>query len=155
MASWQDNSDVLALLLSKGADIEAKASDDSTPLHFVAGSNRGGTESLELLLAKGANLNATDETGLTPLHSAVQSKNKDRVKLLLDKGANVNARDEDDRTPLHFAGTNEPMVKLLIGQGAQVSSIQLAAAIGDMEEVRRSLEQGTPSISAASWMTRR
>jgi ankyrin repeat protein len=110
-----DNQDVVKLLLVKGADVNAKDKDGSTPLHLA-----DNEDVVKLLLAKGADVNAKDKDGRTPLHLAV-AKDTDIVKLLLAKGADVNAKDKNGSTPLHLAD-NQDVVKLLLVKGADVNA---------------------------------
>jgi len=52
------------------------------------------------------------------LKAAVTSDKTDIVNFLLKKGAKINAQDTDGNTPLHFAEGNQPMIDLLIANGA-------------------------------------
>jgi ankyrin repeat protein len=101
---------------------DAKAKDDSTPLHFaVIGRQK---DLIELLLAKGANLNAKTKYGETSLYSAASSGNKDLVEFLLTKGANANGNVGDDgQTVLHkviWEFREKDLVELLLAKGANV-----------------------------------
>jgi ankyrin repeat protein len=102
------------LLLSKGADVNAKGGDLGwTVLMFgIFGKNK---EIVAKLIAKGADVNATNDTGDTALMFAAQSGQEDIVELLLEKGADVNAKDKTGRTALTYAeqrGATE-IIKLL------------------------------------------
>lgn len=96
---------VVALLLERGADVDAVSNEGYTPLH-VAG--RGNPESsvIELLLDHGADIEARDSNGSTPLHHAVILVNEDPsvLRLLLYRGADVSARTVHGDTPCAFAG---------------------------------------------------
>jgi hypothetical protein len=76
--------DVMALLLDKGADVNARDCNNTTPLHYAAMADKA---MVAMLLEKGADVNAKDFFGQTPLSIAFQAANKDVIKLLLDKGA--------------------------------------------------------------------
>jgi len=52
---------VVALLLDKGADVNAKGRENSTPLHMAAA--MGHKDVVALLLDKGADVNAKDNDG--------------------------------------------------------------------------------------------
>ncbi len=118
-----NSKDMAKLLLSNGADTNAKNSEGSTPLHYTASQNHTGMA--ELLLAKGADVNAKDNDGETPLHWIRGHKSDDMVKLLITNGADVNAKDNEGKTPLHWmiarSGSND-MVELLITNGADVNA---------------------------------
>ena len=115
--------EIVELLVSKGADLNAKDMIGMTPLHYVA--SGGHKEIVELLIANGADVNAKDEYGLTPLHNAADKGRKEVADLLIAKGANVNAvGDLFGGTPLHAAafGDHKEIVELLIAKGADVNA---------------------------------
>ncbi|MDO8683286.1 MAG: ankyrin repeat domain-containing protein [Armatimonadota bacterium] len=141
-----DMKDVVRLLLSKGADLEAKDKDGGTPL--FSASNK---EMAQLLISKGANINAKsgtngrtalhstgdigvaealieaglsvdvkDNNGVTPLFQAVYWNRREIVELLLSKGADVNAKAKDGQAPLFDADSVE-IAKMLLDKGADVN----------------------------------
>jgi ankyrin repeat protein len=57
-----------ALLIDKGASLEAKGQNDSTPLHFAA--REGKTDVVNLLLERGASVHCKDTDGDNPLQCA-------------------------------------------------------------------------------------
>jgi ankyrin repeat protein len=89
---------VVKLLLE---NVNSKASDGRTPLHWAPES--GHPETAQLLLEKGANVNATDGDGSTPLHWASLNGHLETAELLLEKGADVNVATRTERTPLRLA----------------------------------------------------
>lgn len=70
LAATHCHTDVVLLLLNKGAKIDVKAKGGATPLHLAA--QEGCADVVNLLLAKGAKANAHDDQGRTPLDRAVQ-----------------------------------------------------------------------------------
>jgi len=79
------------LLVSLGADVEAKAQGDGRPLHAAAVS--GKLESVKHLLDAGASVHARDLDGRTPLHVAAHHNQTEIVELLLEAGASPTAKD--------------------------------------------------------------
>jgi ankyrin repeat protein len=57
---------IVRLLLHRGADVKAAATDGETPLHRA--SYNGHLEVVQLLLDKGADVKAATEDGETPLY---------------------------------------------------------------------------------------
>jgi ankyrin repeat protein len=82
--------EIVELLLTKGADVNLPDDIGFTPLHCAAG--RGDKPIVEFLLAKGASVNTKAYGGVTPLHMAVNSRRKEVVELLVGRGADLTAR---------------------------------------------------------------
>ena len=115
--------DIVQLLLSKGASIEATNNHNNTPLHFAAANGR--TSTVELLLSKGASIEARSESNYTPLHFAALNGRTSTVELLLAKGASIEARSQFNYTPLHVATLNgdSSTVELLLSKGASIEAM--------------------------------
>lgn len=75
---------ICELLLSQGADIEAKDKTGRTPLFYASSNNK--TEVCELLLSEGADVNAKDNSGRTPLSEAIEISNKEIIDILKKYG---------------------------------------------------------------------
>jgi cytohesin len=120
-AVYNKHKDVVELLISVGAEVDARAKDDKTPLHVAA--ENGPKDIAELLIAGGADLEAVDTFyGGTPLHWAAYRGPKDVAKLLIKKGANIEAVDTFyEGTPLFLAVRygNKEVAELLRQNGAQ------------------------------------
>ncbi len=102
LAVASGNTNVVALLLSRGADVNAKGESNVTPLLLAA--STGNAQIAEALLRAGADVNATGyRHNDTPLHVAALHGYARVVKVLLAHGAEVNAEDMLHKTPLQLA----------------------------------------------------
>lgn len=110
--------DIVAELVARGADVNARTWFDYTPLHFL---RRAKVDSVRLLLDVGAEVNARDRNGHTPLHVAGGLGRRDIAELLLARGADVNAVDDDGETALDLASRryHDEMVEFLLEYGGQ------------------------------------
>ena len=79
-AALRDHKETVELLITKGADVNAKTDDGATPLHVAAFG--GYKEIAELLIAKGADVNVKSKFGVTPLDWAISGKHPETADLL-------------------------------------------------------------------------
>jgi 26S proteasome non-ATPase regulatory subunit 10 len=85
VASARCCTNVIALLLEKGAKLELKGKTGETPLHVAA--QEGCSEAVGMLVNKGAKINARDNDGDTPLKRALDYRQDATVALLRKLGA--------------------------------------------------------------------
>jgi ankyrin repeat protein len=82
--SYEDNDEMIELLLSKGADPNVQGPKGETPLGLAA---KYSLKAVQMLVDKGAEVNASDDRGFTALHWAREKGQEEVVKFLLEKGA--------------------------------------------------------------------
>jgi ankyrin repeat protein len=90
LAAFFGHRDLAALLLDRGADVNARSTNETfarsnTPLHAAAANKQ--VEVGRLLVERGADVNAKDGHGFTPLALAANSKSDLLMLLLLEQGA--------------------------------------------------------------------
>ncbi|XP_063240434.1 ankyrin repeat domain-containing protein 27 [Bacillus rossius redtenbacheri] len=115
---------IVDLLVSAGADANARDCSGSVPLHYCAA--RGYQNALLLLIHAGARLGERDSDGNTPLHLASNNGHEGCVKALLYFAEHVGARldtnvaNKKGDTALHFAARwgYEGIVEILLEHGA-------------------------------------
>lgn len=104
----------------RGADLDVRAPDGFTPLHYAA--FFGGPAAVRVLLEAGAPADADAENAMRvrPLHSAAARGDRESVRLLLDAGADPDPRQNGGYTPLHAAAHSDDaeLVQLLLERGA-------------------------------------
>ncbi|XP_076990328.1 ankyrin repeat and SOCS box protein 3 [Tamandua tetradactyla] len=102
-ASFQENAEIIKLLLKKGANKECQDDFGITPL-FVA-AQYGKLESLSILISSGANVNCQALDKATPLFIAAQEGHIKCVELLLSSGADPDLYCNEDnwQLPIHAA----------------------------------------------------
>ena len=112
LAAWFGHDKVAELLLARGADPQAVATNhtDLQPLHSAAAG--GHAVIAHLLLDRGADIDARQHGGVTPLHSAAHRNDIEMVALLLGRGADPAVTTDDGRTPADL--TDDPAVRALL-----------------------------------------
>lgn len=136
-------------LLRRGAEVNAREEDGTTPLAWAA--HHSNVAVAELLLSKGANPDMANELGISPLSLAISNGSTELVKLLLNKGASPDIARENGETPLMTAARlrQVEIMKLLLDRGANVNAREkkfgqtaLMWAAGQPSAVRLLLERG-------------
>ena len=114
--------DIVQLLLSKGASIEATNTRNNTPLSLAV--RYGQTSTVGLLLSKGASIDVTDKNNNTPLHCAASRGYTSTMELLLTKGALIEATNKGGNTPFHLAAGYDrtSIVELLLSRGVSIEA---------------------------------
>jgi ankyrin repeat protein len=119
MAAYTGVPPIVATLIEKKADVNAKDDFGATALDFAA---RGGhVDVANILIGAGAKIEVKDDEGTTPLMAAAMNGRTEMVKLLLQHGAKPNERDHSGRSALLLAaqyGDYPEIVRELIKAGA-------------------------------------
>lgn len=116
-----DKAAVRALVQQK-ADVNAKAPDGSTALHWAVESDD--PEIVDVLLKAGADVKGKDRFGFTPLYFAISNNNLEMVRQLLKSGADANETDSAGDTLLMLAARqgNPDILSALLESGAAVNT---------------------------------
>lgn len=98
-AAFRGKKKIAQLLVSSGADVNARSNNGRTALHFVPYTD----EVVPLLISEGADINTIDNDGNTPLHEAAISGNTNVARLLLSAGADPTYLNHNGETALMLA----------------------------------------------------
>ncbi|XP_020851927.1 ankyrin repeat and SOCS box protein 3 isoform X3 [Phascolarctos cinereus] len=132
-AAFQEYTELIKLLLKKGANKECQDDFGITPL-FVA-AQYGKLESLNVLISSGADVNCQAMDKATPLFIAAQEGHINCVELLLSKGADPNLYCNEDKWQLpihaaaqmgHISSRYFGMVDIFLKYGVQLNEMHLA-----------------------------
>ena len=122
-ASEKGYEKIVELLMSAGANVNAKKGREFKETALAVASRKGYIKIVKLLLDKGADVNIRDKDGDTALSEAISGGGYiEIVKLLLDKGANPNL--SGNITPIIVASEKgyAEIIKLLLSAGADVNA---------------------------------
>jgi len=121
--SRKDAEQIVDLLLSKDADVNAKNNNGQTALHFCA--SKINLDIARILLAQNppASARIKDRRGQLPLHRAAAVGSVPMMKALLDAKSPLDATDLDGMTALHHAMSegHGDAALLLLTRGADFS----------------------------------
>lgn len=100
-ASSHYRSDIIAMLIKFGADVNAKTERGLTPLHVACTTNVALT--IRELVKSGALIDGATDIEDSPLHDAARNLSYRAISCLLRRGADVNRTNVDGDTALHLA----------------------------------------------------
>jgi len=151
LAVCKGNTEVVALLLGRGADADlSEHTSGWGPLHTAAHAGHG--HIVALLLQFGASVEASDKDGQTPLCLATWKGHAECVSLLFEYGACPNTSNKAGWHPMHLAaaGGHTSIVSILARHGGHVNAadstgwtpLHEAAAEGHTEVVGLLLGHG-------------
>ncbi len=139
IAAMRGQTEIVKLLVAKGANVETTDSNGSTPLLLAVDSDR--YELAEYLISAGANVNARDRRGQTPMSIARSRRMTDMGNLLSQHGGQEPVNDLD-RGPYGSRGLQVPTRPTATDTfGADMGSAALGGAplLGDPNEIRARL----------------
>lgn len=136
LAALMGHRDAVSALLDRGANVNARDNEGSTPLMFACTSDPA---IAMMMLEHNADPRPASDDGVTALHIAAGSQSPNVIRHMLARGATQTADDEGDM-PLHSAATPE-IVEILVAAGADPSKqnnegltpIMVAIEHGDTE----------------------
>jgi len=114
---------MLALLIDRGADVNAVDRGGNAPIHSLA--SAGNTEGVRLLLDKGAEADLASAEGETALHLAAEAGRVEVVRLLIARKADIERANRYGRTPLVLAAREMggiEVIRVLLDAGAKVDA---------------------------------
>ena len=125
-AAKQSDVEAVRALVEQGLDVNARAADGATALHWAA--YRGRVELIQLLIRSHAAVDTTNDLGVTPLWVAASVRGTTTVEALLTAGAKPNLVPPTGETPLMIAARmgNLEAINLLIAHGADVNAKEAA-----------------------------
>ncbi|XP_051167818.1 ankyrin-3-like [Leptopilina boulardi] len=150
-----ENEEIVKILLSKNANVNAKNHNCDTPLHLAV--RKSCKQIIQLLLANDADTKITNLYGQTPhaVTNDISMKsflNIHELKKYFDNGGDIEEKDIDDYTALHKAVENEyyEVVEFLLSKGANINAmtelnetpLHIAAQIRNKRIVILLLEKG-------------
>jgi len=149
-ARGRSREEVIALLLQRGADVDALDASNDTPLHdALAWGGKGQLASAEALVRAGANVRLKDDTGWTPLLLAARSRAPGTLlALLFARGADPSDMQGSWNALTYAAHTGAVgTAKALLAHGVPAnveggSPLHTAVARGHVEIVKALLAAG-------------
>jgi len=121
IASSQNSSEEIELLLKQGAEINCCDESGRFPIHRA--SEKGHVATIKILAKLGGDVNKTDNNGNTALMLAADNGHVEAIKALCELGAEIDKADNDGRTALILATDNDHVeaIETLLELGADIN----------------------------------
>ena len=139
-AAWDGDIEQVRLLISQGADVNARGRNGDAAIHVAAWARQA--DAVELLIQKGAEVDAKDTNGYTALYYAVWFGDTKTTRVLVANGADLDYLPEGDPEgewpPLYYvlSRNEKDLVELMVEKGSRAPAFHLAAFRGDLAKVR-------------------
>ncbi|SRR6266550_891299 len=117
----QHRSEVIKLLIEKGAGTNDRNNRGETPLHLAAFLGR--RKNVKVLIEKGAEVNAKSNNKAVPLHLACLAGRKGTIEELMKAGGDIDAIDRFECSPLHYAKVYKRVASFLEKKGVNMKEI--------------------------------
>ncbi|KAK2157997.1 hypothetical protein LSH36_179g04076 [Paralvinella palmiformis] len=161
MASALGYAEIVSLLLSLGANVNTKITNDQTALHYAASS--GLDDVVDVLLGYNVEVDRSNYMGMTPLHMAAKNGHLSTMRILCAHNASIECRDKFGKTVWSYAmeaeglGVLDVVVSVYRKRGKVVgrtlilpvgeAPLHEAARIGDLEKIRYLISQGCDPLA--------
>ena len=142
---------VARLLLGRGADVNARNNQQSTPLHLACEARQA--DMVRLLLACQAEPAPKDTIGFTPLHKAAYAQSSECIALLLRAGAPADAANARGQTPADLLPDDSPLRALFASPAPPAPPPALPPAVEALLALERGNARG--DVPAAEYAGRR
>jgi len=132
-ACMEKNSNLMEVLLARGAEVNEVDSKGRTPLLIAA--QRGDIDQARFLLNRKANVNASPDIRMhTALTLASSRGHLEMVDLLLTAGADVNAVTLNGNSPAQYLQAEYEFIEFLFRQ-CSIEFCRCARRVGDCEPI--------------------
>lgn len=156
-AAFNGQTQILKMLLARGADRDSQNRYAATPLLMAASANH--TQEILLLIEAGANVSLPQYTYTYPLHLAAEKGNYEAARALLAAGAQPDVETTKGHTPLQLAleKGHKRLAELLVQHGARVKpddkrALSRARTLGLEQKVQAGVADAAPAAQAsAGW----
>ena len=114
VAASNPNVAVTKYLVSKGADVNAKADNGVSPLHIAVG--EGNIEVVKYLVSQGTDVNVKANNGTTPLDIAKETGNTEVIRYLESVGtkSGTNLPNAEVNTPVIFTAEEQKKIDMFV-----------------------------------------
>ena len=136
------------------APLQVASHPEDLSLLMMRAASTGDAETVEIMLLDGASPNSHERDGIPMLTVAAATGHVNVIEILIASGADIDAKDAlDGGTALHWAAAagQTGAIKALLDAGANPtihddSSDSVPASVATDPEIRRLLEEVTPSV---------